>query len=87
MLQCSVFCIFLCVRNVSLVLSLPAQGLFHGFDVQFLLEKNFASLTLNIFITDCFREPSENEYSELLFNIIIHLSSYHKKDFHRLILF
>lgn len=81
------FCIFLCVRNVSLVLSLPLQGPFHGFDVQFLLEKNFASLTLNIFITDCFRESSENEHSELLSNVMIHLNSYHKNDFHKLILF
>lgn len=45
------FWISLCVRNVSLALSLPVQGPFHGLDVQFLLEKSFATLTMNIFIT------------------------------------
>lgn len=38
-LQSSMFCTFLCVRNVSLALSLPAPGPFHGLDVRFLLEK------------------------------------------------
>lgn len=86
-LQSSMFWISLCVRNVSLALSLPAWGPFYGLDVQFLLEKKFASLTLNIFITDCFREPCENECSEFLSNIIINLNRYNKKHFHRLIFF